>query len=48
MGNRVCLDAEAMRKIPSPFQEPNPGRPDRSPIAILTELPRLYIYIKLD
>jgi len=41
VGTRADLDAVAKRKSLCPCREPNSGRPVRSPVTILTELPRL-------
>jgi len=37
VGPRAGLDAVAMRKIPYPLQESNPGHSTRSRVTILTE-----------
>jgi hypothetical protein len=43
LGTRSGLDAVVKRKNLRPFRELNPGRPARSLVAVLTELPRLPI-----
>jgi hypothetical protein len=39
--SRDGLEAVVKRKIPAPAGESNPGHSARSPVTILTELPRL-------
>jgi hypothetical protein len=39
MGSREAMNAVAKRKIPFPCRESNPGRPTRSIVSILTQLP---------
>jgi hypothetical protein len=44
-GPRAGLDVVAKRKIPSPYRKSNSGTSARSLVTVLTELPRLHLYL---
>jgi hypothetical protein len=48
MGPIISLDAVAKRKNPNPCRESNHGRPARSLVTVLTELPWLHIITYMD
>jgi hypothetical protein len=44
VGPRTVLAEVVKRKIPSPCQESNPGRPSLSLVTVMTEPSRLLVY----